>query len=204
MSIVLLQLPKMDPRPNGRPRQCPYCGSQILQRWGRVTKPVKARTDLMAVIYRYRCQDCKKTFRDYPEGVDRSVHTRGIRKLAAVLSAIGLSCRNITDIFQDYGINLSHSTIWREGKELENKLKGMKKMNYFHRFITDKDDVYNLNSKFGVIIALDFGGEDYTVLGALNENNPSSVLSWLRPMVKDAGIKAFTLDTNELELFINQ
>jgi hypothetical protein len=164
-----------------------------------VTKPVKDKTDLMAVFYRYRCRDCKKTFRDYPEGIGRSVHTRGIRQLAALLSALGLSYRNITDIFQDYGINLSHTTIWREGKELENKLLGMKKIYYFQRFNADKDEIYNINSKLGVVIALDFGGEDYTVLGAINEHNPSSVLTWMRPLIKEAGIKAFTIDKYRLD-----
>jgi len=194
MSVVILQLPKTATIPNGRPRECPYCGSHILQRWGRVTKPVKAKLDRMVDIYRYRCNDCRKTFRDYPEGVDQGVHARGVRQLAALLSALGMSYRQITDILQEYGIDVSHTTVWREGKALEERLPG-RKIYYLQRFKTRKDNVFQLYSKLGVVIALDLGGEEYVVLGVINEHNPSAVISWLRPVVKDTEIRAIRMDT---------
>jgi DNA-directed RNA polymerase subunit RPC12/RpoP len=194
MSVVLVQLPKTEIVPNGRPKKCPYCGSQILQRWGRVTKPIKDKTDKLVLIYRYRCNDCEKTFRDYPDGVNRSDHARGIRQLAALLSALGLSSRHITEIFGEYGITLSHTTIWRDGKELEERLGG-KKIYYFQRFRIDKEDVFQLYSKLGVVIALDFGGDDFMVLGVLNEHSPSKVISWLRPLIQGTEIRTVRLDT---------
>ena len=80
MPVILIRLPEVSIHPSARPERCPYCGSQILQRWGRVTKPVKDWRDIVVVIYRYRCQDCERTFRDYPEDIDRSNHARGIRR----------------------------------------------------------------------------------------------------------------------------
>ena len=194
MSVVLLQLPKTETKPNGRPKECPYCGSHILQRWGRVTKPVKAKKDQVVMIYRYRCDECKKTFRDYPDGVDQCVHARGVRRLAALLAALGMSYRQITEIFKDYGINLSHTTVWREGKAIEDQLPGQK-IYYFQRFTTKKDNVFQLYSMLGVVVALDLGGDDYVVIGVLNEQNPASVISWLQPVVKATEIKATWLNT---------
>ena len=194
MSVVILQLPKTETEPNGRPRECPYCGSHILQRWGRVTKPIKAQNDRTVLIYRYRCNECKKTFRDYPEGVDQCVHARGIRQLAALLSALGMSYRQITEVLQGYGIEVSHTTVWREGKTLGKRLPG-NKIYYLQRFKARKDNIFQLYSKLGVVFALDFGGEEYVVLGVINEHNPSMVISWLRQVLRDTDIKTMRMDT---------
>jgi DNA-directed RNA polymerase subunit RPC12/RpoP len=93
MPVILIRLPEVNIHPNGRPKQCPHCDSQILQRWGSVTKPVKDRRDIVAVLYRYRCQDCKRTFRDYPENIDRSNHARGYGRQGGGGAASGLQGR---------------------------------------------------------------------------------------------------------------
>jgi hypothetical protein len=131
--------------------------------------------------------------------MDRSGHTRSIRQLAALLSALGLSLRYIVEIFEDFGIDLSYSTVWREGQELNSRLNKRKITNYLHNFTIDKEYIHNVSSKFGVVVALDLGGDKYTILGTLNECNPSSVLSWLKPLVKESGIKASQLSTGTLD-----
>lgn len=202
MPVVLLQLPKTPSAPQNRPRACPYCRSQVLQRWGRVTKPIKdyaSNTDNLAVIYRYKCCTCKKTFRDYPEGIDRAGHTRSIRHLAGLLSALGMSNRAIAEIFEGFGVDLSHSTVWREGQVISEKLGNKKISNASEQFTIDKAYIHKISSKFGVVLALDFGGDQYMILGTLNERSPSSVLAWLRPHLQEAGIKAVQLGTGILD-----
>ncbi len=55
MAIVRIQLPTVNPSAIGRPKQCIYCGSELLQRWGAVGKPLRD-TDFEAVqAYRFRC-----------------------------------------------------------------------------------------------------------------------------------------------------
>jgi len=201
MPVILLRLTKTEYRQSERPSQCPYCGSQILQRWGQVTKPVKDPQDLTTVIYRYRCEDCERTFRDYPDGVDRSDYTSGIRKLAALIWALGLSYRDIINIFDDIGIKLSRSTVWREGQELVTRLNGRKLHNHIQRFRIDKNYIHKVSSKFGVVVAVDFGVGKYTILGTLSEHNPLSVKSWLQPLIQDTNIKVMELGTGKLDLF---
>jgi DNA-directed RNA polymerase subunit RPC12/RpoP len=201
MPVILLRLSKTDKSTETRPKKCPYCGSQILQRWGQVTKPVKDQDDLTAVIYRYRCKKCQRTFRDYPEGMDRSDYTLGIRKLAALIWALGLSYRDIIKVFEDLGINLSRSTIWREGQELVALLDGKKLQNHIQRFRIDKNYIHRVSSKFGIVVAVDFGVGKYTILGTLNEHNPTEVISWLQPLTEDVNIKILQLGTGKLDLF---
>jgi transposase-like protein len=200
MPVILLQIPKVNSEPDKRPQSCPYCQGNVLQRWGRVTKPIKSCGEVEAVIYRYRCSDCDKTFRHYPEGIDRAGHSRAIRRLAGLLSALGLTCRNIAEIFDGCGIDLSYSTIYRENQDFRNKLNNKHFVNYMHKFTIDKDYIHKVSSNFGVVMALDFGEEQYTILGALNEHNPTNVKSWLQTLLKDTGIKALQLGTDTLDV----
>ena len=201
MPVILLRLTKADYQPSERPSECPYCGSQILQRWGQVTKPVKDPQDLMTVVYRYRREECQRTFRDYPDGVDRSDYSSGIRKLAALIWALGLSYRDIINVFDDIGIQLSRSTVWREGQELVTRLNGRKLHNHIQRFRIDKNYIHKVSSKFGIVVAVDFGIGKYTILGTLNEHNPLSVKSWLEPLIQDTNIRVMELGTGKLDLF---
>jgi DNA-directed RNA polymerase subunit RPC12/RpoP len=199
MPLILLHLPEPKTIPDGRPGECPYCGSQILQRWGRVTKPITGRADVTAVIYRYKCQDCEKTFRDYPKGVDRSGITRSIRHLAVILSALGLSSRKIQEVFDRFGINLSHMTIWREGQELAKDLEGHKISTLAGNMILDQEFVQKKSHKYDVLVAINLSEGQYMMLGALNDRDPISVMSWFRPLLKDAGIKAFQIETSQMD-----
>jgi transposase-like protein len=201
MPVILIRLPEANIHQNGRPKQCPHCNGQILQRWGSVTKPVKDRRDIVAVIYRYRCQDCKRTFRDYPENIDRSNHARGIRRLAALLWALGMSYREIIKILKKNQINLSRSTIWREGQEVTAKLSGKKIKKLREEYRIDKDYIHKVSSNFGLVIAVDLGEDDYIILGTLNEHNPSFVTSWLRPLVQGTNIEIAQFGTDTLDQF---
>ncbi len=198
MPVLLLRLPKIDDDTSDRPRQCPYCSSQILQRWGRVTKPVIDKQELTAGIHRYRCWECKRTFRDYPQGIDRSAHTLGIRRLAALIWALGLSFRDIVEVFEKLGVTLSHSMIWREKQELASQVNGHR-FDSTQRYTIDQQYIHQVSSKFGVVVALDLGDGNYTILGTLNEHNPISVKSWLQPLVRQTGIKILTLGTFTLD-----
>jgi transposase-like protein len=200
MPVILLRPRKTHPHPSGRPTHCPYCGSSIFHRWGQTVKTVKDRLDLNAIAYRYRCEECERTFRDYPEGIDRSDFTRGTRQLAALIWAFGLSYRDIIGIFKNYGISLSRSTVWREGKKLASQLGDNKLKIHDKRFTIDKNYIHKVSSTFGIVVAIDVGSGHYTILGTLNEHNPYVVQSWLGPLVKDADIDIIQLGTSKLDL----
>ena len=199
MSVILLRLPELNTDTNNRPHQCPYCGSQILQRWGKVKKQVKDIGEFVAVIYRYRCLDCERTFRDYPDDIDRSDHGRNIRRLAAVLWALGFSYREITRIFDEKKVNLSRSTIWREGQEVNSQLSGRRINQLRQDYHIDKTYIHKVSSNFGLVLAIDLRNDKYVILGTLNEHNPSYVTTWLRPLFKDTNIEVTQFGTDSLD-----
>ncbi len=69
MAIVILSLAEVNDKIITRPQGCPYCGSVLLQSWGSASKPLCDPQLKKVEVRRFRCCDCGRTFRHYPEGV---------------------------------------------------------------------------------------------------------------------------------------
>jgi len=198
MPVIVLRPRKTNPAPGKRPKQCPYCGSGVFQRWGQVTKPVKDMGPDVD-LYRYRCDDCQRTFRYYPKGIGRSDCSQGTRQLAALIWALGYSYRDISALFMDYEITLSRSMIGREGKALAARLHGLTLSQYRKVYSIDKVYIHRVSSKLGVVVAVELKNDRYAILGTLNEHDPRKVRSWLSPMVRDAEVEVIQVHTGVLD-----
>jgi hypothetical protein len=131
MAIVLIQMPTVNPDPTalGRPSQCPRCACEVLQRWGIVSKPLRDTEWEEVQVYRYRCVECKHTFRHYPDGVDTADQSKRLRCLAAMAWSMGLSLRGVGTIFSAFGqgLGISRSSVWRAVQEMANGLRSKAK-----------------------------------------------------------------------------
>jgi len=123
MSIVVLKLPGVKRKREERPRQCRYCEGGTFQRWGAVKKPVKNRRVRNVKVYRYRCCQCKRTFRHYPEGNSGADQTERLRLFAILLWTLGLSYRASSLILSGLKVLVSHMTIWRDVQEEAQKIQ---------------------------------------------------------------------------------
>jgi DNA-directed RNA polymerase subunit RPC12/RpoP len=187
MPIVKLRLPEIEKHQDDRPQRCPYCNSPVLQRWGRISKSVTDKGEQVTGGYRYRCCECQRTFRGYPAEVDRSNQSKRIRRLAAIAIALGMSSREAADLFAKLGITLSHTTIWRDGRELRAQFNGHTKK--LKRYTLDTNYIHRISNKLGVVIVLELWQGEYRVLGTVDEYNPRTVKSWLESMVKGFNIE---------------
>ena len=91
MTRIRFTLAQVKTFPDERPDACKRCGSPILARHGTAEKSV---TDLYvdkAATVRCRRSDCGRTFRQRPEGVDRSGQPQRTRGWAALAWTLGLS-----------------------------------------------------------------------------------------------------------------
>ena len=95
MPIVTLQLPDVNRKTEVRPHEFPYCSGETFQRWGKVPKPVRDNRYRSVQVYRYPCCSCRRTFRHYPQGVDRADQTQMMRKLVALGWVLGMSLRGV-------------------------------------------------------------------------------------------------------------
>jgi DNA-directed RNA polymerase subunit RPC12/RpoP len=195
MPAVLLRLPDLGTYSTDRPRACPYCGSQILQSWGQVSKTIQDTQDRVAEVARYRCSECGRTFREYPDGIDRSNISLRIRYLAGLIWAMGMSTREVVELFDELGVQLSRMTVWRDGQGILERLGNVNGST--SRYCINRNSLHHTN-KFGVMVALDLGNGKSILLGTLDEINPRKVKTWLEPLAEEIEIEISLMGTDLL------
>lgn len=69
---IVLQLPSVKRNKTARPAKCRYCQGETFQRWGQGKRKIKDTKIRTVQVYRYRCTNCRRTFRHYPEGISHA------------------------------------------------------------------------------------------------------------------------------------
>ena len=204
MSIVILQLPRVKRKRESRPKNCKYCQGEILQRWGSVKKRVKDTKIRQVRIYRYYCNDCQRSFRHYPEGIQRASQSERLKKLAVVSWSLGLSHRGVEAVFAAFGVSLSRMSSWRDTQEQaeeinqSNEWKGTR--------VAGIDGAW-VNGT-GIMVAVDLGDGKLLSVAQVDEKDLPGVMRWLRALKQRHGIGAIVTDdlgmyrgiTEQLEL----
>jgi DNA-directed RNA polymerase subunit RPC12/RpoP len=201
MPLIVLRLTEFGNSQEDRPAACPYCGSQVFQRWGEYSKTVQDAKSEVSAFYRYHCNACGHTFRNYPPGIDRTKMTQRIRSLAALAWALGLSARKVVEIFKDLGIDMSHMVVWRDGTDLISRISNTSYPDHPSRYWIDKLFLKNEGRGIGTSIVLDLGEGKTAVLGKIDEVNSKVVLKWLDPFIKNLDIQVSIFGTDVLHRF---
>jgi hypothetical protein len=193
MSIIVLKLPevKLD---SERPNRCPSCKGGIFQSWGKQLKTIRDPQIEQVVVTRYRCCQCRHTFRCYPAGVDQAQQSQRLRSLAALCWVLGLSFRGIAGVFGVFGVGISRMTAWRDEQERAAQLK-RRRMNQPVRVLgLDGAYVRGWGETRAVLVAVDLGTEQPVALGYVDEKDPQAVRRWLTPLVQQLGVSVIVTD----------
>ena len=102
MAILVLKLPSVKRKNEERPKKCPYCSGETFQRWGLMNKPVRDTRYRRIQVYRYRCCQCQRTFRYYPEGSSWADQTKRLQIFAVLCWTFGMSYRNVSLILTEH------------------------------------------------------------------------------------------------------
>lgn len=194
MSIVTLRLPEVKYCQENRPEKCPYCGGETFQRWGGVAKPVKDPHLGEVWVYRYRCCACRRTFRHYPEGVDRARQTARMRALAAIGWILGMSYRGSSRYLSAFGIALSRMSIWRDVQERAGQLERERYWKPVRVVGVDGAYVRGWGKTQPVLVVVDMGTGEPITVGYVDEKDPQAVKSFLEPLVQRLGISVMVTD----------
>ena len=194
MAIVVLKLPDVKRNRKERPKQCLYCGGEIFQRWGEVNKPVKDVRVRNVKVYRYRCCQCKRTFRHYPEGNTSADQTERLRLFAILLWTLGLSHRASSLILSGLNVLVSFMTIWRDVQAEANQLKKRNRWKPVRILGLDGAYVLGWGEKQPVLVAVDLGTGEPIAVGYVNEYNLQAMQRWLEPLVQKHGITVIVTD----------
>lgn len=194
MSIVVLKLPDVKHKTEERPRKCPCCEGKTFQRWGEVRKKVRDVRVRSVKVYRYRCCDCKRTFRHYPAGSSLADQTKRLEIFSVLLWTLGLSYRSAELILSGLHVTLSHMSIWRNVQAENAKRKKHKQWQPVRVLGLDGAYVQGWGEKQPVLVAVDLGTGDPIAVGYVNEYDPQAVQRWLKPLVQRHGIGVIVTD----------
>ena len=108
---IQVRLPKVDLNKYDLPATCPHgCGGTYFRPHGRKghLKPLRDPQYTEAKVYRYRCVECGRTFRVYPQGVlPGAQQSARLKGMVILLYVLGLSYGAIEDFLWALGCGLS-------------------------------------------------------------------------------------------------
>jgi transposase-like protein len=194
MAIVTLGLAEVNEETNTRPRACRHCGSMLLQGWGSVVKPLRDPQLKEVKVRRYRCCDCGRTFRHYPEGVSAADQSLRLQQLAAICWVLGLSLRGVTAILGAFVIRLCHMTVWRDVqalaavRSLPPPPQGVRVLGVDGFY----DSIKGVDS--GMVVAVDMGTGDPVALARIDEKDRPALFAWLQALKEELGVEVLVSD----------
>jgi len=109
-----LLVPQVKTRPEHRPNACRWCGSPLLQRHQAVSKRVIDTQVHETQAVRYRCTACRRTFRQYAEGVSHYRQSQRVIGLAVLLWTLGLSEWGTSYVLQALEAGIHRSSVHRD------------------------------------------------------------------------------------------
>lgn len=194
MSIVILQLPEVKYSREERPAKCAYCPGETFQRWGGAAKRVSDPRLGEVWVYRYRCCQCKRTFRHYPSGVSRAKQTERMKALVAIGWVLGLSYRGLAVLYRAFGAGIERMSAWRDVQARAEQLR--RERHWRQARVVGLDGAYvRCGGKTEpVMVAVDLGTGQPMTLGFLDEKDPRALKAWLEPWVQRLGISVIVSD----------
>ena len=183
--------------PDERPNACKRCGSQILTRRGAVEKSVIDLYEEKVTVVRYRRSDCGRTFRHYPDGIDRGGQTQRMRGWAALAWALGLSLHSASHILAAFDVSVSRMSARRDVQEAGRNARRKQAEGARGQVkVIGADEtavrVKGVKKVVGVVADAETGqvlGLDVQV-----ERDADGFMEWLGDFVSDCGVEAMVTD----------
>lgn len=197
MPRVRFTLPEVKEYPDARPSSCPHCAGVAFHKHALVEKPIKDLYIKRVEVVRYRCADCGRTFRHYPEGVDRHTQSKRLRAVAALSWALGLSHRSVGHLLTALGCELSPMSSWRDVQEAGKLAMGECKRRVSARVAVVGADETVLKVKGEKAVAgfvMDVASGRLVGIDLLSERDSEGFMDWLSGYVEELGVKAMVSD----------
>lgn len=194
MAIITLRLVAVNSHPTNRPSSCRYCGHPILQKWGTVIKPLRDSQLQRVLVHRYHCTRCHRTFRHYPPGVEHADQSLRLQQLAALCWQFGFSTRNVSGLFNAFGVSLAHMSVWRDVQKRAASLCQQRLRPPMR--VLGLDGVYGhvAGQPYAATVAVDPGNGRLISLAQIDEQSVEQVVAWLKPIVIELGIEVLVTD----------
>jgi transposase-like protein len=165
---------------------CPSCGADRIQRWGKV-ELAGSNSGKGLRVSRFRCANCGHTFSDPIKQNLKKAYFQTIQAVAGMLWNLGFSLREIEIFFQQLGISVSRSSIWRYGKRMGLKADYPNQQEL--QLEIDPFYISGVSETLGVVVGLELSEGRRVVLGTLPECNPRIVRRYLEDLLVNTDVE---------------
>jgi transposase-like protein len=194
-------LPRINPTKLTLPAQCPHsdCGSTQVQRFQVVKKSIRDTVEHEVEAWRCVCLRCGRTFRVYPEGVDRAQASLRVRGLGVMLYLLGLSYGATSLVLEALGVYRSKSQVYDAVQAAARRVPGLRREAVFEGIQTPAvgADVTSVKCKGQwVLLGLAVNDIDGTALSldVLAGEDAESLKEWLAPVLEATGAQLLVTD----------
>lgn len=196
MKRVRLVIPEVKEKVIDRPRRCRYCKGEVLQGHGRVRKAIKDPKIAEVEVRRYKCWKCGRTFRAYPQGVDRGKQSRRVVALAALLWGLGLSHGDVSRYLTASGCSIAKMTSWRDVQQMGVVLRQrMGRIRGRVEVIGADETVVKVRGKKVVLgFVVDVKRGETLGIDILAAQDAPAFLKWLKNYAETVGVKVIVSD----------
>ena len=121
--------PVVDPGQWTEPQECaePKCGGRRFLPWQEVKKNVRDSDYEAVTARRYECLRCGRTFRAYPQGVDKGHVSQRLKGMGVMLYLLGLSYGATSLMLEALGAYLSKTGVYRTVQATAEAVPGLKR-----------------------------------------------------------------------------
>lgn len=190
-----LLIPQVNTAPLTRPRGCRWCGSVLLQRHQTVRKTVIDTQVRDTQAVRYRCTDCRRTFRQYAEGVSRARQSQRVVGLAVLLWTLGLSEWATSIVLKGLEAGIHRSTVHRDRLRAGLLLQQRHALPAAARVLGADETVVRVRGQ-GQLIGFVVNSTSGKTVGVnvLVEQDSAAFRRWLGPYAEALGVEVLVTD----------
>jgi transposase-like protein len=194
-------LPQVKPWSLELPEQCPHeeCGSRYVRRYQAVRKKIRDTVEDEVVAWRCQCLVCKRTFRVYPQGVDRSQTSLRVKGLAVMLYLLGLSYGAVSLALEALGIDQSKTQVYEAVQETARRVPGLRRRAVYGGIETpavgaDLTSVRCSGKWLPLGLAVDDTDGTTLTVDLLPGEDAETLKEWLDPVLEATGAQLLVTD----------
>ena len=197
-----VNIPQVDPTAIDAPEVCPYedCdGAYFKPHQQSCEKPLRDPEYDQVNAMRWKCLQCGRTHRVYPEGVSEAERSDRLKGAGVMLYLLGISYRGVEDFLTAFGSPVDHVTVYRDVQEAgeracqlrEEWLKQAGKVR-----VVGGDPTHARCGGEDVVIGVAVDAQEGLVLtiDVLENEQTETLCQWLLPILDLVGADALTTD----------
>ena len=196
----------IDPEQFEEPDHCidSKCSGKRFLPWQEVKKNVGDSEYEEVIARRYKCLRCGRTFRVYPQGVQKGQISQRVKDTGVMWYLVGLSYGAVVIMLEALGVYLSKSSIYRTVQATAEAVPGMKRTELLQGYRTKAigGDLTSVKCKgqwlpIGVIV--DSINGLVLCIDHLDGEDAQTLKDWVEPIADQ--VRAHTLVTDDADAF---